>query len=211
MHTRQRYWFGLALLFVLLSIGLGIWAWSSIISMQKTVDQHAVNKAVSSPVVVSPTPKHTINISAGAHLVIPAIGVDAPVELVGKNPDGLMDVPTKNRWEGVGWYKEGPVPGQAGSAVIDGHLDRPGGAPAVFWRLRDLHVGDVVSVKEKAGRTLRFKVTKVASYKPDEAPIEQIFGQKQGTFLNLITCAGIWIPAEHQTTERLVVYTKLVP
>ncbi len=26
-------------------------------------------------------------------------------------------------------------------------------------------------------------------------------------FLNLITCAGDWIPSQHQTTLRLVVYT----
>ncbi|GER87734.1 class F sortase [Dictyobacter vulcani] len=208
MHTRQRYWFLLAFLFVMLSIGLGIWAWSSILSVQHTVEQHTVKKVVPSPhPAVSPTPKG-ISMSAGAHLIIPAIGINAPVELVGKNADGLMEVPTRNRWEGAGWYKDGPSPGQTGSAVIDGHLDRPGGAPAVFWRLRELHIGDIVTVKEKTGRTVRFKVTKVASYKHDEAPVEQIFGQKNGNFLNLITCAGVWIPAEHQTTERLVVYTK---
>ena len=39
------------------------------------------------------------------------------------------------------------------------------------------------------------------------APLQDIFGNRGGTYLNLITCAGDWIPSQHQTTLRLVVYT----
>ena len=52
--------------------------------------------------------------------------------------DGDLAVPTQNPWDGVGWYQYGPYPGARGSAVIDGHLDRPGGYPAVFWRLHQI-------------------------------------------------------------------------
>ena len=148
--------------------------------------------------------------ATGAHLLIPAIGVDAPVEDVGVT-NGTLNVPKKNQWTGVGWYKDGPVPGQAGSAVIDGHLDRPGGAPAVFWKLNLLHAGDLVTVTAGQGRALHFRVMQVQAYQPSSAPLAKIYGDKSGTYLNLITCAGEWIPSQHQTTERLVVYTKLVP
>ena len=121
-----------------------------------------------------------------------------------------MGVPTRNQWEGVGWYQSGPIPGQRGSAVIDGHLDRPGALPAVFWRLHELKQGDIVTVKDASGHGLHFQVTKVASYPPDNAPTAQIFGNSSGYFLNLITCAGQWIPKRHQTSLRLVVYTTLV-
>src|SRR2546421_4260960 len=142
-------------------------------------------------------------------LVVPAAGIAAFIEPVGIRPDGDLATPTRSPWEDVGWYDLGPHPGARGSAVIDGHLDRPGGSPAVFWRLRDVQVGDNVMVIDGTGTTLRFHVTAIALYPPQNAPIQQIFGNNSGSYLNLITCAGDWIPSQHQTTLRLVVYTSL--
>ena len=144
-----------------------------------------------------------------AHLLIPRINVNAPIELVETSADGSLAVPNINVWTGVGLYADGPYPGEQGSAVIDGHLDRPGGFPAVFWNLRQLHKGDIVKVETPGQATVKFRVTQVASYTPSEAPLSAIFDNTNGHFLNLITCSGRWIPALHQTTRRLVVYTTL--
>ncbi len=143
------------------------------------------------------------------HLSIPAIGVDTEVEVVGVMASGDLDTPQKHPWTNVGWYSTGPVPGQPGSAVMDGHLDRPGAFPAVFWHLRDIQVGNQIEVKMLSGKTLRFYVTQVEYYAPQHAPLEAIFGDGGGRYLNLITCAGDWISAEHQTTQRLVVFASL--
>ena len=140
-------------------------------------------------------------------LLIPAIGVNAPIESVGVRPDGAMETPGQRPWNDVGWYRAGPRPGERGSAVIAGHLDRPGGNPAVFWRLRELRVGESVLVVDAHGKTLRFQVTALMFYPPQVAPLQNIFGNTGGTFLNLTTCAGDWIPTQHQTALRLVVYT----
>ena len=142
-------------------------------------------------------------------LVIPAIEINASVESVGIRSDSDLATPTRHPWEAVGWYDLGPFPSERGSAVIDGHLDRPGGSPAVFWRLREIQVGDDVQVTRSAGKTLHFRVTRIAYYPPDQAPLQDIFGNLGGKYLNLITCAGDWIPSQHQTTLRLVVYTSL--
>jgi len=142
-------------------------------------------------------------------LIIPALAINAAVEDVGTQANADLATPSQNPWLDVGWYNLGPHPGERGSAVIDGHLDRPGGFPAVFWYLRDLHVGDEVLVKNNSGKTLRFQVTRIALYAPQDAPIQDIFGNWGGTYLNLITCAGDWIPSQHQTNLRLVVYTSL--
>jgi len=143
-------------------------------------------------------------------LNIPAIGVNSFVESLGLRSNGDLATPTYNPWDDVGWYDLGPHPGDSGSAVIDGHLDRPGGYPAVFWRLRDIQVGADVQVTNNGGNTLHFRVTRIAYYVPDQAPLQDIFGNLGGRYLNLITCAGDWIPSQHQTTLRLVVYTTLV-
>jgi LPXTG-site transpeptidase (sortase) family protein len=142
-------------------------------------------------------------------LIIPVIAINAPVEEVGTQANADLATPAQNPWEDVGWYNQGPQPGERGSAVMDGHLDRPGGFPAVFWHLRDLHVGDEVLVKNSSGKALRFQVTRIELYQPQDAPIQDIFGNWGGTYLNLITCAGDWIPSQHQTNLRLVVYTTL--
>lgn len=158
------------------------------------------------------TPVPGLNAKAKANpvrLLIPAIGVNAPIEAVGVTSAGELAIPTQNPWEHVGWYKSGPRPGERGSSVIDGHLNRPGGYPAVFWRLRDLHVGDQVMAIDVSGKTFRFRVIRTALYSPQDAPIQEIFGDESGTYLNLITCAGDWIPSQHQTNLRLVIYTSL--
>jgi LPXTG-site transpeptidase (sortase) family protein len=142
-------------------------------------------------------------------LLIPSISVNAFVEPVDILPSGDLATPTMSPWDDVGWYESGPVPGERGSTVIDGHLDRPGGYPAVFWHLRDVHVGDTVMVIDAQRKILHFRVTYVALYPPQDAPLQEIFGNNGGNYLNLITCAGDWIPSQHQTTLRLVVYTSL--
>src|SRR5687768_375479 len=67
---------------------------------------------------------------------IPKIGVSAPVSLIGLRPDGRIEEPPLSRPNLTGWYKEGVTPGEAGPAVILGHVDANKKA-AVFSRLKD--------------------------------------------------------------------------
>ena len=142
-------------------------------------------------------------------LVIPAIHVDATVEPVGILANGDLDTPHISPLANVGWYSAGPRPGERGSAVIDGHVNGPGGTPAVFERLLDLQVGDTIRVTTGSGSLLEFHVVKMATYPPTQAPLQAIFGDAGGVKLNLITCAGTWIPSQQQTTLRRVVYASL--
>ncbi len=156
-----------------------------------------------------PNPSVQDTTARPVRLSIPSVKINAFIEPVGVLPNGDLETPIENRWYNVGWYQSGTIPGERGSAVIDGHLDRPGGSPAVFWNLRRVHVGDAVMVIDAQGKTTRFHVTRVVFYEPQAAPLQEIFGNDGGTYLNLITCAGDWLPNEHQTTLRLVVYTAL--
>ncbi|ACZ41485.1 peptidase C60 sortase A and B [Thermobaculum terrenum ATCC BAA-798] len=135
------------------------------------------------------------------------LDVDAAVEYVGLTPDGAMDVPKK--WEDVAWYRLGPVPGQQGNAVIAGHLDSTTG-PAVFWKLKDIRIGDVVSVIDEDGHKINFKVTKIQSYFDEDAPLYDIFGPTDKSRLNLITCDGSWDPKAKRYDKKLVVFTEKI-
>jgi LPXTG-site transpeptidase (sortase) family protein len=172
-----------------------------------TVTQKQLPTMAVSPTVTVPMPTPTSTVALPLRLVIPRIGVNAPIENVGITANGDLATPKQDPWDGVGWYSNGPRPGEEGSAVINGHLDRPGGYPAIFWNLRYLQVGDNIMVVNAQGKIIHFRVLNIASYSPQAAPVQSIFGTMGGIYLNLITCAGTWIPSEHQTTQRLVAYT----
>ncbi|MFD0348494.1 hypothetical protein ACFQ0M_25560 [Kitasatospora aburaviensis] len=40
--------------------------------------------------------------------------MDAPVTGLGLNADGTVEVPTVDRAQEVGWYRNGPTPGRPG-------------------------------------------------------------------------------------------------
>ncbi|GHO85618.1 class F sortase [Dictyobacter formicarum] len=134
------------------------------------------------------------NPDVGAHLQIPAIKVDAPVEAVGLNMNNRMDVPSLHGANGVGWFINGPRLGGMGSAVIDGYASQPDGTPGVFGNLANLHKGDVILIVNQNGNVQHFSVLTVRSYPPDQTPATAIFGNGSGTYLNLITCDDNWIP-----------------
>jgi len=143
-------------------------------------------------------------------LIIPAIEVNAPIENVGIQANGEMGTPVQHKWNGVGWFVAGTLPGQQGSTVMDGHLDDDHGAPAVFWNLSKLRAGDSVVVMDSDNKTQRFHVIRMASYAYNQAPLQEIFGNGGGKYLNLITCAGSWSYDQQQFQQRLVVYTELM-
>ncbi len=144
-------------------------------------------------------------------LEIPAIGVDAPVELVGLTPERAMDVP--KGWMNAGWYRNGFLPGELGNSVIAGHLDTSTGGPAVFWDLGQLVPGDEVHVTYEDGSRRSFVVeaSKIYDHDAEGAIIESIFGKSLTADLNLVTCDGAWDHGAATYAKRLVVFTTLMP
>lgn len=148
--------------------------------------------------------------AAPARLSIPSIGVDANVQSVGLSwkGDGKMGIPTN--LTDVAWYNEGPRPGMPGIAVINGHVDGKGVPEAVFYNLDKLKPGDEVSVVDKKGTVLQFRVVGSKTYDYD-APTGDIFtGDSAKTLLNLITCSGDWDKEKKTYRQRTVVTAQLL-
>lgn len=144
--------------------------------------------------------------SLPVRLIIPSIGVDANVQHVGISKHGTMAVPTN--YTDAGWYRYGAVPGQAGSAVMAGHLDNGFGLAGVFKNLSELHVGDEVIVVDQSGQRLHFKVVNTGVLDSATNNTQQIFGGDQTSArLNIITCEGSWQPDKKSYSERRIVYT----
>lgn len=147
------------------------------------------------------------NFGIPKRLQISSINVDAHVESVGVTAAGAMDIPVDP--ENAAWYNLGPRPGEKGSAVIDGHLDKEDQSLAVFGKLSEVKIGDIVTVLDDQDQILNFKVKEVRMYKADD-DTNEIFNKNNGIFLNLITCAGQWDFGKQDYSQRRVVFTELV-
>ncbi len=157
---------------------------------------------------VSPGVSFVDGNSVPKHLSIPQINLEAEIEPVGITKKGNMSTPKKIY--DTGWYKYGPKPGSAGSAVIDGHVDNGFGTAGVFANLKNLRAGDDIYVLNEQDERQHFKIYKIESYNYKNVPLDEIFNRKDGNYLNLITCDGDWIPDEQTSERRIVVYSKIV-
>lgn len=137
-------------------------------------------------------------------LKIPKINVDAAIQYVGLTSHGEMEVPTNS--VDVGWYDQGPRPGEKGSAVIDGHLNN-GNGPGVFTTLYKLKKGDKLYIEDSKGTTTSFVVRESHTYDPGHA--DEVFSRTDRAHLNLITCNGVWNPAKKSYNKRLVVFADI--
>jgi LPXTG-site transpeptidase (sortase) family protein len=153
------------------------------------------------------TPHATTTPLVPVTLSVPSIGVTANVEKVGKKTDGSMATPTK--FEDVAWYSLGSKPGEAGNAVIAGHVNNALTKSGVFEHLASVKLGDSVSVNDGSGHVLSYKVTDIEEYPADTAPAASIFATTGPSQLVLITCDGDWVSQDKTFSNRLVVFASL--
>lgn len=118
---------------------------------------------------------------------IPAIGASAPVDPLGLNRDGTLEVPTD--YARAGYYTGRPVPGAKGPAIIAAHVDSKSG-PAVFKRLRELKPGDEVVVTRADRSDVIFVVDRVESHPKNRFPTKAVYNPTPDATLRLITCGG---------------------
>lgn len=127
--------------------------------------------------------------SRAVKLSIPAIVIEAPIIGLGLDKKGKLGAPPLNRPKVTGWYKDGPSPGEAGTALIVGHRDTRTG-PAIFLNLNALRRGDAVKVLRADHRTAMFSVDSVKTYKKNEFPDDKVYGATKRPELRLLTCGG---------------------
>lgn len=144
-----------------------------------------------------------------ARLTIPSLDIDADVQYVGVTTSGNMGIPSN--FTDVAWYKYGTIPGQVGSAVIDGHVDNGLRLAGVFKELAGIKPGADVYVTTKEGTKIHFVVESVETYDYKSVPTTLLFNRKDKARLNLVTCGGAWIRGEKTYDERVIVYTVLAP
>lgn len=121
--------------------------------------------------------------------------------------DGELSVPKD--FSKAGWWSEGIIPGQAGPAVIVGHVDSTRGA-AVFYRTRQLKPGDTIDITREDESVITFKVDAVRQVSKAKFPTWDIYGPTPVPTLRLITCGGKFDRAERHYEDNVVVFATLV-
>ncbi|HWS31336.1 MAG TPA: class F sortase [Actinoplanes sp.] len=148
--------------------------------------------------------------SVPVRLRIPKIGVDTALMSLGLRPDGTLQVPPLRGDAPAGWYRGSPTPGEVGASVLVGHVDTARDGPAVFFRLREVEVGDPIAVRRKDGTVARFEVSRVAVFAKREFPSAEVYAAPDRPGLRLITCGGVFDRGAGSYESNVVVFADAV-
>lgn len=131
-------------------------------------------------------------------IVLPALGVDAPIVPVGVEEDGAMGTPGNG--EDVAWW-HGAEAGE-GNALFAGHRDWKG-AQGSFYDLKSLEPGDEIHVVGN-GEELTFTVQWVRQVDAETPEAPDILDQTDEPVITLITCGGVFDRSIRHYTDRVI-------
>jgi Sortase domain len=164
----------------------------------------------SDPVVHPADPLPDAPMAAPVRLVVPDVGIDAPVDPVGVTPDGLLQLP--DDVHRVGWYRSGPVPGQPqGSAVLAGHVDSWNQGLGALSRLPSVEPGQQIAVTDAAGQLTRWQVVTRQLVVKQQLPLPELFTRSGPPRLVLLTCGGPFDERLRSYRDNLVVVAVPAP
>ena len=146
--------------------------------------------------------------SAPMRIVIPAIGVNAPMTHLDLNANGTIQVPPLSDHNLAGWYDRSVMPGARGTSVILGHVDDYAG-PSVFFNIKNLRKGEAVYVLRSDGKTAVFSVDGVQKAVKTNFPTSDVYGNVPYPALRLVTCGGPFDAKSGEYLDSIVVYAHL--
>ncbi|GAA3422934.1 class F sortase [Streptosporangium sandarakinum] len=146
--------------------------------------------------------------STPVRVVIPKLGVNAPIRSVGLDRQGAIEVPPIGKPNLVGWYRSGPTAGEAGPAIMLGHKDTRSGS-AVFSRLDEIRNGDLIEVHRKDGVIAMFTVGGLEQAEKSVFPTQRVYGRSRDAQLHLITCGGTYDRNTGHYTDNVIVYATM--
>ncbi|WP_250445703.1 class F sortase [Actinotalea sp. C106] len=142
---------------------------------------------------------------APASLAIPALDISLPIDPVGVEEDGQMEIPPLA--ERAGWYRYGASPGEEdGTAVVAAHVDSAASAGVgPFAKLMDVEEGDTVEVTLADGATVEYSVTDVTVLAKPQVTWPEVFVRDGEHRLVLVTCGGTFVREAGSYTDNVIV------
>lgn len=158
--------------------------------------------------------------SVPTEILIPAIGVDAKIvpvydPCITPTNCPLNLTPLGQSQSLTGWWGGLPnnpqksySPGQAGPAVIVGHVNWAGVGPLVFANLYKLQQGDQIKVILQSGKTVTFTVDFLQDIYKTAFPTASVYGPTPYPSLRLVTCTGTLLSTGHYDHNEIVYATE---
>ena len=146
-------------------------------------------------------------------VIIPAAKLRADVVGLGVLPNGAFGAPDNP--DVIGWWQDGPMPGEPGNVLLDGHRDYTdvdgNVGLGVAWALPEVALGDqILVVDREAGVTHVYLVTQTLSVPHDDPDGGRFLQSTTTSMLTLVTCEGSFDRAERLYSERRIVTAVLL-
>ena len=146
--------------------------------------------------------------STPLQLAVPSIGLSAPLLGLGMDSRGAPELPPFSEPRTAGWLRDSVTPGEAGTAVLVGHVDTRTG-PAVMWNLSAVRPGALVQVSRLDGTTAVFTVDRLRAYSKAGFPAALVYGPTPDAELRIITCGGGFDRTRQEYTGNVVLFAHL--
>ena len=157
----------------------------------------------------SPLPT-AANPSAPVQITVEKAGIDAQVETL-EIVNGIMQNPT-GPWV-VAWYRQTATLGELGNVVLAGHVDYWNVGPSVFFNLRDLVAGDVITLVGEDGRSYDYAMEWSEVFDLPaltSGGLQDVVGPTDAPSVTLITCGGEFDYVNGEYLSRMVVRGTLI-
>jgi len=152
--------------------------------------------------------QYTVPAEEPKYISIDTLGVEKTrVFPVGTNDQNLLESP--RNIHDAAWYKKSVTPGHGYGAVLinahSGGISKNG----IFTKLSTLKQGDEITVERGDGKLFRYSVIENQTMDLDEVNATGMKMMMQSAEpgsegLNLITCAGKWVPSLGQFDQRVM-------
>ncbi len=173
------------------------------------------------------TPSTTVPVltppSTSPSLVIPSLGVDAPLVATGAvGAPGSASLTIPPDISEVGWWDgtlqvgsrrvvvRAPAPGAPGVAILAGHVDSAAAGPGALYRLDDLHVGQAIDVTDVEGKATSWRVITAPQLTLKSRLPASLFATTGPPLLALVTCGGPFDAATGHYDDNVIVWARLV-
>lgn len=168
-------------------------------SVEATVAQQPVSR-IGSPVR---EPSRLVGV-APTFLTIDSLGIEAPVDAVGVEESGWVEIPEDVAR--VGWYRYGSgIGSDQGSAVLVGHRDGFNQGAGAFYAVGSLTPGDSFTVTGEDQRTYTYEVVARETFAREDLPMDELFRESGSPVLTLISCIGYFDREAGGYQENVVV------
>jgi len=145
-------------------------------------------------------------------VLIPSARIKAAIVRVGLTANNAFGAPD-NPYV-IGWWKDGPAPGQTGNVLLDGHRDftdhDDNQGAGVCWFIPDTQVADFVIIRDNARAVHHlYQVTEIVSLPWDSQDGVAYLAPSREPTLTLVTCEGSFDEGAHNYSNRRILVAEL--